>query len=90
MNKKRAHKIPSFKNEVEERAFWENVDLAKEFSKEDFVLASFPNLKPTTSSISIRIPDHLLVRLKERSNKLNIPYQTLMKQYIAEGVEKHS
>ncbi len=87
-NKNNSKKIAKFKGEDAERAFWDGVDMSREFSKKDFVPVSFPDLKPTTSAISIRIPNHILMRLKERSNKLNIPYQTLMKQYIAEGVEK--
>lgn len=87
MNKK-IRKIKKFASEDQERAFWDGFDASKQFIKDDFIPVSFPNLKPTSSSISIRIPNHILVRLKERSNKLNIPYQTLMKQYIAEAIER--
>lgn len=84
MNKK--IKIPEFKNEDQERTFWSKIDLSEYFRSEDFTQVSFPNLKPSSHSISIRIPDYLLARLKEKAHELNVPYQTLVKQYIAQGV----
>ena len=83
---KKKLKIPKFKNEDEEREFWWNLDLSEYFDPDDFVPVSFPNLKPTTRPISIRIPEYLLDRVKEEANELNIPYQTLIKQYIQKGV----
>ncbi len=78
--------IPLFKNEDEERDFWDKVDLAKHFEPEDFEKVSFPNLKPTTRPVSIRIPEHMLRRVKERANETNVPYQSLIKEYISRGV----
>ena len=78
--------LPKFKNEDEEREFWTNINLADYYEPKDFLPVSFPNLKPTTRSISIRVPDFLLDRVKERANELNIPYQSLIKQYIHKGV----
>ena len=83
-------RIPKFRNEAQERKFWSQVDLSEYFKTEDFTEVSFPNLKPSSHSISIRIPDYLLARLKEKAHELDIPYQTLMKQYIAKGVMAHS
>lgn len=83
---KKKLRIPKFKNEDEERDFWAKIDLSDYFEPEDFVPVSFPNLKPTSRPISIRIPEYLLMRLKEKANELNIPYQTLIKQYIQKGV----
>ena len=83
---KKGLKIPKFKNEDEEADFWSNLDLSKYLESSDFVPASFPNLKPTTRSISIRIPEYLLNRVKEQTNELSIPYQSLIKQYIKKGV----
>lgn len=83
---KKKLKIPKFKTETEERRFWGKVDLSRYFEAADFTSALFPNLKPTSRSVSIRIPEYLLVRIKERANELNIPYQTLMKQWIAKGI----
>lgn len=81
-------KLPQFKNEVQEREFWAKIDLSQHFQPADFESVSFPNLKPSTRPISIRIPNHLLARLKEQANELNIPYQSLIKEYLAEGVAK--
>lgn len=78
--------VPKFKNEDEERKFWWSLDLSEYYEPEDMVPVSFPNLKPTSHSISIRIPDYLLDRVKERANEINIPYQSLIKEYIKKGV----
>jgi len=83
---KKQFKVPKFKNEEEERKFWAKLDLSKYFESDDFASARFPNLKPTSRSISIRIPEYLLERVKEKANKLNIPYQSLIKQYIRKSV----
>jgi len=83
---KKKLKAPKFRTENQERAFWSRVDLSKHFEPKDFKPVSFPNLKPTSTSISLRIPNYILFRLKERANALNIPYQTLMKQYISKGI----
>lgn len=78
--------VPKFKNEAQERTFWSTLDLSKHLSASDFEQVSFPNLKPTSRSISIRVPEYLLMRLKEQANALDVPYQSLMKKYIATGV----
>lgn len=83
---KKKLKIPKFQNEDRERNFWSKVNLAEHFSSEDFEHASFPNLKPSSRPISLRIPDYLLVRIKEQANELRMPYQSLIKRYIAQGV----
>jgi predicted DNA binding CopG/RHH family protein len=83
---KKLLKIPKFKNAVEERDFWQKLDLATYFEPGDFHRVSLPNLKPTSTPISLRIPDYLLNQVKEKANKLNVPYQSLMKQYIQTGV----
>ena len=80
--------IPKFANENEERRFWSKMDLEKYFDLEDFRAVSFPNLKPTSRAISIRLPEAFILRLKEQANELQIPYQALIKQYIAEGLRK--
>ena len=78
--------VPKFKNEGEEREFWSKVDLSEYFVSEDFERISFPNLKPTTRPVSIRIPVYMLNRVKERANETNVPYQSLIKEYIRKGV----
>lgn len=77
--------IPKFKNDDEEAEFWANLDLSKYLEPSDFERVSFPNLKPTSRSISIRIPEYLLNRVKEKANEINIPYQSLIKEYIKKG-----
>lgn len=83
---KKLLKIPKFKNEDEEREFWWKLDLSEYFEPSDFERVSFPNLKPTSRSISIRIPEYLINRVKEKANEINIPYQSLIKTYIKKGV----
>ncbi len=78
--------LPKFKNEDEEREFWWKLDLSKYYESSDLEEVSFPNLKPTSRAISIRIPEYLLNRVKEKANEVNIPYQSLIKQYIQKGV----
>jgi predicted DNA binding CopG/RHH family protein len=90
--KKHLKKLPKFKNENEERKFWDTHDSTDYF---DLSLALtgplFPNLKPSSQSISLRIPSHIVARVKIKANELDVPYQSLMKQYIAKGVldKKH-
>lgn len=83
---KKPLKLPKFKNEDEEREFWWKIDLSEYLEPSDFEKVSFPNLKPTSRSISIRIPEYLLNRVKEKANQINIPYQSLIKEYIQKGV----
>lgn len=83
---KKPLKVPQFKNEDEEREFWDKVNLSDHFEAGDFDKISFPNLKPTTRPVSIRIPVYILNRVKERANETNIPYQSLIKEYIHKGI----
>jgi predicted DNA binding CopG/RHH family protein len=85
---KKGLKVPKFKNEDEERKFWSKVDLADYFESKDLQSVSFPNLKPSSRSISVRLPMSMLMRLKEQANELHVPYQSLIKKYIAEGIIK--
>ena len=83
---KKPIKLPKFKNEDKEREFWSKVDLSDHFEASDFEKVSFPNLKSTTKPISIRLPEHLLNRLKEKANEIDVPYQSLIKTYIRKGL----
>ena len=80
--------VPQFKNEMEERKFWESHD-SSEFL--DWKTApknpSFPNLKPSSKTISIRLPDSLVRDLKSVANKKDVPYQSLVKVYLSERVK---
>ena len=86
--KKKFKSIPKFKNEDEERDFWAKTDSSEYFdwSKAEEVI--FPNLKPSTRSISIRLPEWLIARLKNMANFRDVPYQSLIKLFLAERVEK--
>jgi predicted DNA binding CopG/RHH family protein len=79
-------KIPKFKTEKEESLFWQKSGSGDyvDWSKAERWI--FPNLKLTSSPITIRIPDSLLNRVKIRAHQKDIPYQTLMKQFIYEGM----
>lgn len=85
---KRLKSIPRFKTENEERDFWATHDSTDyvDWSKAQEMI--FPNLKPSTESISLRLPKFLLARIKELANKRDVPYQSLMKIFLAERVEK--
>ena len=86
--KNKLKKIPNFKNEDEERKFWDTHDSTEyvDWSKARHVI--FPNLQLTKKPISLRITTSLLAKVKMVANKKDMPYQTLMKQYIAKGVGK--
>ena len=83
---KKMLKLPKFKNEEEERSFWSKIDLTDYFEPSDFEPVSFPNLKPTSRSISIRLPEYLIDRIKEQANAINVPYQSLIKGYLKQAV----
>ena len=80
--------IPEFKNEQEEREFWLNNDSAGyiEWNLAKSVIMS--KLKPSTETISLRLPEHLLLELKLLANKNDVPYQSLIKIYLQEKVKE--
>ena len=80
--------IPKFKTEAEEAKFWNNHDTTQYIDWLKAPRGVFPNLKPSSQSVSLRMPAHILARLKMRANELDVPYQSLMKQYIAKEVLK--
>ena len=80
--------IPQFKNEDEERDFWDSHDLTDYFDVSKAERVIFPNLKPSTKTISLRLPQWLIDGCKALANKKDIPYQSLMKIFLAERVEK--
>lgn len=81
--------VPKFKNESEEATFWTNLDLSEYFEPSDFKRGiMFPNLKRTKRLISIRLPEELISKVKEKASKLDVPYQSLIRQYIQHGVAR--
>lgn len=79
---------PKFKTEAQERAFWESHDSSDYLDWKQAQSASFPNLKPSTKTISLRLPEALLDRIKVEANKRDMPYQSLIKAWLSEDVEK--
>lgn len=76
----------SFASEAEERAYWERTDSAGEVDWSKAQRVRFPNLKPSTTSISLRLPVSLLEKIKVAANKRDVPYQSLIKAWLAEKV----
>jgi predicted DNA binding CopG/RHH family protein len=76
-------KIPKFKNEDEEAEFWNTHDSTEYLDWSKFKRVRFPNLKPSSTPISIRLPSYMISELKIKANRLDIPYQALIKQAIA-------
>lgn len=85
---KRLKQIPRFKNEDEERDFWDTHDLTDYFDMSRAQEVIFPNLEPSTESISLRLPESLLARIKQIANYKDVPYQSLMKIFLAEKVKE--
>ncbi len=83
-----AKSIPKFKSEDEEREFWANHDVIDYFDLSTAKRNNFPNLKPTTKTISIRLPETMLDSLRVLANKRDIPYQSLIKAFLQEQIDK--
>mgnify|MGYP001588526828 CR=1 FL=1 len=76
-----------FTDEDEERDFWATHDLTDYFDMNKLEPVSFPNLKPSTETISLRLPENLLARIKLLANSKDVPYQSLIKIFLSERVE---
>ena len=81
-------RVPKFKNEAEERAFWQKHDSSDYVDWKLAQPVSMPNLKPSTKTISLRLPESLLYSIKIEANKRDMPYQSLIKAWLAEDVEQ--
>ena len=86
----RKNKIPKFKNEDEEREFWATHDATDYLDSFEQVELEFPSLKPTTKTISIRLPESMLNQLKSLANKRDVPYQSLLKILLGEKLREES
>lgn len=78
--------VPSFASEREEREFWESHDTSPFVDWSQARIAVFPDLKPSTETISLRLPTALLSELKALANKRDVPYQSLLKVFLADRV----
>src|ERR1700730_18461592 len=91
MTKRSARKaIPIFRSEVEEGHFWETHDTGPFVDWSQARVAVFPNLKASTETISLRLPAALLAELKALANKRDVPYQSLLKVFLAERVDRET
>jgi predicted DNA binding CopG/RHH family protein len=80
--------IPRFESEDEEREFWATHDSVDHVDWSRAKPVSFPQLKPSTRTISLRLPESLLENLKVLANKRDVPYQSLLKIFLAERIEQ--
>ena len=85
MSRKARH-YPQFRDEAEERRFWESHDSTGYVDWDKAERVRLPSLKPSTKSISLRLPVSLLERIKIAANKRDVPYQSLIKTWLAEKV----
>ena len=79
--------IPKFKSEDQEREFWSKADSTEYIDWKSAKKTVLPNLKPSTKKISLRLPELMIEELKLLANKRDIPYQSLMKMYLAERIQ---
>ena len=80
-------KIPKMKNEDQERDFWSRQDSTEYIDWKKARRVTLPNLKPSVRTISIRLPEAMIEELKLLANKRDVPYQSLLKVFLAERIE---
>ncbi len=85
--RKKLKPIPNFRSEADERKFWQTHDSTGYVDWSKGQLVRFPNLKPSTTAISLRLPVSLLERIKIAANRRDVPYQSLIKTWLAEKVD---
>jgi predicted DNA binding CopG/RHH family protein len=81
--------IPKFDTEAQERAYWETQDSTEHLDWTKAKSVTLPNLKPTTRTISLRLPQHLLDSIKAAANARDVPYQSLIKVWLQEKLHNH-
>ena len=84
---KRRKSTPTYQTENEERQFWENKDSTEFVDWRRAEHVRMPNLKPSTTSISLRLPFSLLERIKVAANKRDMPYQSLIKAWLSDKAD---
>ena len=80
--------VPHFASEDAERKYWAENDVTDSFDWSKAVQPTFPNLKPSTTAISLRLPISMIEELKALANKQDVPYQSLMKVYLNERIRR--
>ena len=88
MSRVKRRRIPVFGSEEEERAFWAERDSTEYVNWSASRRRSFPNLRPTLRTISLRLPEAMIGHLKVLANKRDVPYQSLLKQFLAERLQR--
>ena len=86
---KQTKAIPTFTNEADERAYWESHDSTLHLDWSKAKQITLPHLKPTTTTISLRLPQHLLDSIKIAANARDVPYQSLIKVWLQEKLHSH-
>ena len=86
---KQTKALPKFANEAQERTFWETPDSMDHLDWSKAKKVTLPNLKPTTKTISLRLPQHLLDSIKVAANARDVPYQSLIKVWLQEKLHSH-
>ena len=86
--KRKLKKVPEFKSEDAERLFWATHDSADYLDWSQASSARLPNLKPSTETISLRLPKHLLDDIRVAANFRDVPYQSLLKVFLAEKIDE--
>lgn len=81
-------KIPTFASEEEEREFWSHHDATDFIDFSEAQPTLMPNLRPTLKTVSIRLPESLLESIRVLAHKRDVPYRSLIKMLLAEGVER--
>lgn len=81
-------RVPKFKNEDEEREFWATHDSTEHINWKESERVTLPNLKPSIKTISLRLPESMLEELKLLANKRDVPYQSLLKIFLAQRIQE--
>ena len=85
---KKLKEIPDFESETEEREFWAEADSTEFVDWEAAQIEVLPNLKPTTRTISLRISEAILEKIRLAANKRDVPYQSLIKMFLKERLDE--
>ena len=86
--KKKLKKIPKFKNEDDERKFWAEVDSTEYIDWSEAEILALPKLKPSTKTISLRLPESMLDEIRTIANKHDVPYQSFIKIILKEKIDQ--
>ena len=86
MSAKKKKRVPKHRNEDRERDFWASADSTEYVDWKKAQRVAFPDLKPSLKTISLRLPEMMLAELKAMANKRDVPYQSLLKIFLAERI----